>query len=64
MLSLPPSTPEVASEGGARDIDMYRYSIEQVRLTLISQPKLANRRITGGQAECTTNVYLAQELFS
>ena len=49
---------------GARDIDMYRYCIQQVRQTLISQTELANRRITGERVECTSNVYLAQELFS
>ena len=50
--------------GGARDIDInrtYRYFIEQVTQTLISQPKLTNRSVAGEQAECTTNVYLAQD---
>ena len=51
----------------ARDIDInrtYRYFIEQVIQTLISQLKLTSRSVTGEQAECTTNVYLVQELFS
>ena len=50
--------------GSARDIDInrtYKYFIEQVTQPLISQPKLTNISVTGEQAECTTNVYLAQD---
>ena len=51
----------------ARGIDIirtYRYYIEQVIQTLISQTKLTNISVIGERVECTTIVHLAQAFSS